>query len=114
MVHLEIPALLRDGNATAREYGILAGLLAHRARNHDEKDGQFNVLEVGTFDGLGTLQLAINSPDHAKVFTVDLPEGALPTLCQCSDLDLQYIGAARIGERFQKHAYAKRKVEQIR
>jgi predicted O-methyltransferase YrrM len=36
-----------------------------------------NVLEIGTFNGLTTLQMALNSDNDAKIFTIDLPEGEI-------------------------------------
>ena len=35
------------------------------------------ILEIGTFNGMTTLQLALNAPDDCVVYTLDLPEGAL-------------------------------------
>lgn len=36
-----------------------------------------NLLEIGTFDGRTTLNLAANSPDNARVYTLDLPADQL-------------------------------------
>jgi predicted O-methyltransferase YrrM len=37
------------------------------------------VLEIGTFRGITTLLLALNTPDDAQIFTVDLPPGSAGT-----------------------------------
>lgn len=36
-----------------------------------------NILEIGTFNGLTTLQLALNTDNDAKLFTVDLPDSEI-------------------------------------
>ncbi len=37
------------------------------------------LFEFGTFEGRTTLQLALNSPEDALIYTVDLPDNPLPT-----------------------------------
>ncbi|MEA2927632.1 MAG: hypothetical protein QOG38_60 [Hyphomicrobiales bacterium] len=37
------------------------------------------IVEIGTFDGRTTLNLAINAPAHLSVFTLDLPPDTTPT-----------------------------------
>src|SRR5450432_3577351 len=32
-----------------------------------------NILEIGTYNGMTTLQMALNAPSNSKVFTLDLP-----------------------------------------
>jgi hypothetical protein len=36
------------------------------------------IVEIGTFDGRTTLNLAVNAPAHLSVFTLDLPPGTTP------------------------------------
>lgn len=35
-----------------------------------------NVFEFGTFNGMSTLQMALNTPEDGRVYTLDLPPGA--------------------------------------
>jgi len=56
---------LRDGNPTALELFCL-GVIARGT-------GARSIFEVGTFDGATTLQLALNSPSDALIYTLDLP-----------------------------------------
>ncbi|MGH9749445.1 MAG: O-methyltransferase [Candidatus Polarisedimenticolia bacterium] len=37
------------------------------------------ILEIGTYNGLTTLQMALNAPSGCVVYTLDLPEGAEPS-----------------------------------
>ena len=56
---------LRNGNVSLFELTAIAGLVrAHQPRT---------LLEIGTFDGNTTLQMAHNSPADARVITLDLP-----------------------------------------
>ena len=56
-----------NGNVRISELGILS-LLAKRCA-----EGSC-IFEIGTFDGRTTLNLALNSPDSCKIFTLDLPQ----------------------------------------
>lgn len=38
------------------------------------------VFEFGTYNGMTTLQLALNAPKHCKVYTLDLPENTTPQI----------------------------------
>lgn len=70
---------------------ICAALRAVRART---------VLEIGTFRGAMTLQLAANVPDDGRVFTVDIDVGAAHCLrvgMSASDRRLTQKGADEIG-----------------
>lgn len=57
-----------DGNISGDELLFLSAL-AHRIKPQ-------TVVEVGTFDGNTTLQLALNTPTETRIFTLDLPAGA--------------------------------------
>src|SRR5206468_2241747 len=48
------------------------------------------VFELGTFDGRTTLALADNAPEHAIVYTLDLPSGA-PTAFKLEPNDRRYV-----------------------
>jgi Methyltransferase domain len=56
----------RNGNVTVGELAVLAQAAAS-ARPGSE------IVEIGTFDGRTTLNLAINAPEVCQVFTLDLP-----------------------------------------
>ncbi len=58
-----------DGNVTLLE--LLA--IVRMVRMH----GPRRLMELGTFDGRTTLNLAANSPPEAEVFTLDLPQAGL-------------------------------------
>lgn len=55
-----------NGNVRISELGILS-LLAKQCPDHS------TIFEIGTFDGRTTLNLAINSPAHCQIITLDLP-----------------------------------------
>lgn len=38
------------------------------------------IFEFGTYNGMTTLQLALNAPKNCRIFTLDLPEGAAPKI----------------------------------
>jgi hypothetical protein len=81
----------RDGNVHLGELAILAQAVAAIP------SGSI-VVEIGTFDGRTTLNLAINAPE-ARVFTLDLPpdEGALYALAHG---ERQYVDKPQPGARF--------------
>jgi hypothetical protein len=56
-----------DGNVSLDELAFMCAL----ARKNQPRV----VLEVGTFDGNTTLQLALNTPPETVIFTLDLPMG---------------------------------------
>ena len=58
-----------DGNVTLLELLAIVRLV----RTH----GPRRLMEIGTFDGRTTLNLAANSPPGAEVFTLDLPQADL-------------------------------------
>ena len=72
----------RDGNVSCLE---LAAILAAIAQGHP-----LNLLEIGTFDGNTTLQMALNSDERAVVHTLDLPEGHYGSGPQVEE-DLKYM-----------------------
>jgi len=39
-----------------------------------------NILEIGTYNGMTTLQMALNAPSNSKVFTLDLPDEIMAKL----------------------------------
>jgi predicted O-methyltransferase YrrM len=81
----------RDGNTHLGELGVLAQAAAAIP------SGTI-VVEIGTFDGRTTLNLAVNAP-QARVVTLDLPpdEGALHALAHG---ERQYVDKPQPGARF--------------
>lgn len=80
-----------DGNVTLLELLVLARSVAARRPRL--------LLELGTFDGRTTLNLAANAPEDARVLTLDLPraEGAALAL---DARDAKYIDKPAPGARF--------------
>lgn len=73
----------RNGNLSP--YELLAIASIARAR------GAKRLLEIGTFDGNTTLQLALNTPEDALIHTIDLPEGDLDTKEPVLESDLTFM-----------------------
>ncbi len=73
----------RSGNVSVFELTVIAALVRERH--------PLNLLEIGTFDGNTTLQMALHSPEHAIIHTLDLPSGILSTYNPLLDKDFQYI-----------------------
>jgi len=57
----------REGNVTLYELLAIGAIVSRRRPRV--------LLEIGTFDGNTTLQMAHNSPDDARIYTLDLPAG---------------------------------------
>jgi len=73
----------RDGNVTLEELLAIASLIqCHRPSV---------LLELGTFDGNTTLQMALNAPCHATIYTLDLPSNPSRTKEPISKADLRYV-----------------------
>ena len=70
------PVCLRDvgpsgGSPTSFEIYVLASLVGYALPR--------SIFEFGTFEGRTTLQFAINSPDEALIYTIDLPANNVVT-----------------------------------
>lgn len=59
------------GNVRISELAVLAKAAAAVSPNHQ-------IIEIGTFDGRTTLNLAINSPSETQIITLDLPKDFTP------------------------------------
>lgn len=82
-----------DGNVSPLELMIIAKLV----RRYQPE----NIFEIGTFDGRTTLNLAINSPESGRVFTLDLPKSeAASAKLTIGDNDMNYINKDVSGARF--------------
>ncbi len=73
----------RNGNLSSYELLAIASIASSR--------GARRLLEIGTFDGNTTLQLALNTPEDAVIHTIDLPEGDSATKEPVLESDLQFI-----------------------
>ena len=60
------------------------------------------IFEFGTFDGTTTLQMAVNSPHEARIYTLNLPSGEVETVCPIgtSELDLNLPSSVQSGIKF--------------
>ncbi len=83
----------RDGNVSAVELFIIN--LFIKAMN------PVKIFEMGTFDGRTTLNMARNSADHARIWTIDLPRERLDsTKLPIVPLDRQFIDKPSSGTCF--------------
>jgi Methyltransferase domain len=80
-----------NGNVSPLELLTIAALVAeHQPRC---------ILEIGTFNGNTTLQMAENAPAGAKVYTLDLPFEGGPTDKLVDSADVHYIHSAQRAQR---------------
>lgn len=91
---------VREGNVSAFELMVIALIIANKKPQ--------NLLEIGTFDGTTTLQMALNVSSDALINTIDLPnESNKKTHLPVAKADLSFIH----DERKQKRKYAGSSVE---
>jgi predicted O-methyltransferase YrrM len=98
-----------DGNVNLAELGVIAKAAA------GVEPGDL-IVEIGTFDGRSTLNLAINSPAQCELFTLDLPP-ELPTHSRLEAEERKYVEKPYPGARFVndpgKQEPATRKIHQL-
>jgi Methyltransferase domain len=82
----------RSGNVTLNELAILAEAAAGIPNGTE-------VLEIGTFDGRTTINLALNAPARSLIFTLDLLPNQ-PTQIQLEHGERQYVEKPMPGTRF--------------
>jgi len=93
------------GNVTLFELSILNQMVALRRPRA--------LFEFGTFDGRTTLNMAGNSPDSARIYTLDLPQESLEkTNYALEKREIELVQKRTSGVRFQQHALA-RKITQL-
>ncbi len=73
---------LTDGNVSPYELMAIASIVARRSPK--------TLVEIGTFDGMTTLQMALNAPQDAVVHTLDLPKDLENGLEHLSKRDLAF------------------------
>jgi len=82
-----------DGNVATEELAFIARL----AKRRNPK----TIFEIGTFNGRTTLNLAANSPEDTKVYTLDLPREKLESTKLPITLgDKKFIDKDNIGSKF--------------
>ena len=65
------------------------------------------MFEIGTFQGRTTLNMALNSPEDARIITLDLPPADLNnTQMQIEKTEEMYVQKSESGERFKGHPQA--------
>jgi predicted O-methyltransferase YrrM len=73
--------------------------------------GSRRMFEIGTFRGYTTYHLALNSPDDAHIYTLDLPASGIAT-AKLEITDLQFIEKPMSGEWF-RNTPSESKITQI-
>jgi hypothetical protein len=82
----------RDGNVSALESLVIAGLTAACAPSR--------CFEIGTFDGRTALTLAANCANGARIFSLDLPADQLETAALALErADRAYVDKPLVGSR---------------
>lgn len=97
----------KDGNVTIEELAIINGIV--------KKENPNKIFEIGTFDGRTTINMAYNSKDHCKIFTLDLPQENLSTTkYKINAYDKSLINKPISGERILKtNLECKKKITQL-
>lgn len=86
----------RAGNVAFGELAVLATAAAGVAPESE-------IVEIGTFDGRTTLNLAINAPANVRIITLDLPREA-PTQFEPATGERLFVDKSAPGERFRRAA----------
>ncbi len=94
----------RNGNLSPYEVMAICSIVADRKPRC--------LLEVGTFDGNTTLQMALNAPEDALIHTIDLPSENEMTAQPVLDSDLQFIRDERKRQRKFEGSAVANKVKQ--
>jgi len=98
----EAPVTLRnanlgDGNVDLLELYLLSAVVSRIAKP--------TVFEIGTFDGLTTLHLAMNSDAEARILTLDLPRSQMEdTRFPLSECDRKYVDKPEVGVKYRGSA----------
>jgi hypothetical protein len=81
-----------QGDVNLAELSVLATAAASVA-------GGQEIVEIGTFDGRTTLNLAANAPSHLPVFTLDLPPDTAPKF-ELAEGENAFVNKPRSGRHF--------------
>src|SRR3989344_6174006 len=97
-----------DGNVSEKELKIISQIISY-FKPH-------SIFEFGTFDGRTTINMAINAPADAKIYTLDLPASQatimkypLATTSQYSDMT--YINKTGSGARYKGREESKKIIQ---
>lgn len=82
----------QDGNVSPLELIVLSALV--------RKKKPRALFEFGTFDGRTTLHLALNAPQNARIFTLDLPDDKVAEARRNPDGDVKFAGKVAVGFRY--------------
>ncbi len=94
----------RGGNISFGELTTIAAIVKHTNPK--------TIFEIGTFDGATTLQLARNSNDETKIYTMNIPPNIQQTRLKSDSGDIFFRDKFTIGEMFLGTPY-KNKITQI-
>jgi len=94
----------RGGNVSFGELAILTTIVRSMSPR--------TIFEFGTYDGNTTLQLALNAPSDAIVYTIDLPANDQKTRLRIDPGDRSLLRTVTPGERFIGSS-VERKIQQI-
>ncbi|MES2953215.1 MAG: class I SAM-dependent methyltransferase [Patescibacteria group bacterium] len=93
----------QDGNASLLELVILNHLVRVSKAS--------SIFEFGTFDGRTTLNLAANTPENARIYTLDLPDEEV-TSAKANPLgDTKFTGKVETGYKYKRHPLGKKVVQ---
>jgi len=96
----------RAGNVSCQELLAIAGVIAFRRPKV--------LLEIGTFDGNTTLQMALNAPAGAVVHTIDLPPEESRTRQPVSPSDVPFIhDALKVRRKYQDSSVEAKVVQHL-
>ncbi len=100
---VELPE--NDGNITLQELSVITALV--------KQANPRTIFEIGTFDGRTTLNMAVNTGDDGRIFTLDLPKEQLDsTRLHITTGDRVFVDKPESGARF-KSAPVSRKITQL-
>lgn len=93
-----------NGNVSLYEIIIISQLIKYYK--------PLNIFEIGTFDGRTTLNLAANSIENSKIFTLDLPKSELnKTKLPIIEGDKVHINKEFSGLRFKNNTYSRKIIQ---
>ncbi len=94
----------RDGNVSYLELIVLCNILKITLPK--------NLLEIGTFDGNTTLQMALNTSEEALIHTIDLPGSADKTTLPILQREVKFVMDTKKQTRKYEESSQKHKIKQ--
>lgn len=108
VVDLQLPAIYCDGHAKSNEYKLIAAIVKYLGMGSIQSGDDFTVFEFGGLDGLSALQIALNSPENSKIFTVTLPEDEEPLRNTNGEFNREYFSGYTVGKWYQASEVSKK------